>query len=135
MRKMADNFVAVRRAELRPVSLKGGTKLQIVTDDGYCREYQQVVTVGGKQREAYGTACQQPDGSYQTRAVNSWPAEPLKKELEAFAHAIRTGEPPAVTGEDARPTIGPPLAANSSHSGTAGRAGCCAARRRGAAPD
>ncbi|WP_372707621.1 Gfo/Idh/MocA family protein [Brevundimonas sp.] len=43
---------------------------------------------------------QQPDGSYQTRAVNSWPAEPLKKELEAFAHAIRTGEPPAVTGED-----------------------------------
>jgi UDP-N-acetylglucosamine 3-dehydrogenase len=43
---------------------------------------------------------QQPDGSYQTRAVNSWPAEPLKKELEAFAHAIRTGETPAVTGED-----------------------------------
>ena len=43
---------------------------------------------------------QQADGSYQTRAVNSWPAEPLKKELEAFAHAIRTGEPPAVTGED-----------------------------------
>ena len=43
---------------------------------------------------------QQADGSYQTRAVNSWPAEPLKKELEAFAHAIRTGEAPAVTGED-----------------------------------
>jgi len=43
---------------------------------------------------------QQPDGSYQTRAVNSWPSEPLKKELESFAHAIRTGEPPAVTGED-----------------------------------
>ncbi|MCS6624603.1 Gfo/Idh/MocA family oxidoreductase [Roseibacterium beibuensis] len=43
---------------------------------------------------------QQADGSYQTRAVNSWPAEPLKKELEAFAHAIRTGEPAAVTGED-----------------------------------
>jgi predicted dehydrogenase len=43
---------------------------------------------------------QQPDGSYQTRAVNSWPSEPLKKELESFAHAIRTGETPAVTGED-----------------------------------
>ncbi|HZW15190.1 MAG TPA: Gfo/Idh/MocA family oxidoreductase [Brevundimonas sp.] len=43
---------------------------------------------------------QQPDGSYSTRGVMSWPAEPLKKELEAFAHAIRTGEPPAVTGED-----------------------------------
>ena len=43
---------------------------------------------------------QQPDGSYSTRGVMSWPAEPLKKELEAFAHAIRTGETPAVTGED-----------------------------------
>jgi predicted dehydrogenase len=43
---------------------------------------------------------QQPDGSYQTRAVNSWPNEPLKKELESFAHAIRTGTAPAVTGED-----------------------------------
>ena len=35
---------------------------------------------------------QQPDGSYSTRMLNSWPAEPLKKELEAFAHAIVTGE-------------------------------------------
>jgi len=43
---------------------------------------------------------QQPDGSYSTRGVMSWPNEPLKRELEAFAHAIRTGEPPAVTGED-----------------------------------
>lgn len=43
---------------------------------------------------------QQADGSYQTRALNSWPAEPLRKELEAFVHAIRTGETPAVTGED-----------------------------------
>ena len=43
---------------------------------------------------------QQADGSYSTRMLNSWPAEPLKMELEAFVHAIRTGEPPAVTGED-----------------------------------
>ncbi|QQQ17480.1 Gfo/Idh/MocA family oxidoreductase [Brevundimonas vitis] len=43
---------------------------------------------------------QQSDGSYSTRGVMSWPNEPLKKELEAFAHAIRTGETPAVTGED-----------------------------------
>jgi UDP-N-acetylglucosamine 3-dehydrogenase len=43
---------------------------------------------------------QQADGSYQTRALNSWPAEPLRKELDSFIHAIRSGEPPAVTGED-----------------------------------
>jgi surface antigen len=30
----------------------------------YCREYQTTVTVGGKQQDAYGTACQQPDGSW-----------------------------------------------------------------------
>ncbi len=30
----------------------------------YCREYQTTVTVGGRVEEAYGTACQQPDGSW-----------------------------------------------------------------------
>ncbi|WEK57847.1 MAG: Gfo/Idh/MocA family oxidoreductase [Candidatus Brevundimonas phytovorans] len=43
---------------------------------------------------------QQPDGSYSTRMLNSWPAEPLRKEHEAFVHAIRTGETAAVSGED-----------------------------------
>lgn len=31
----------------------------------YCREYQQNVTVSGKTQHAYGTACRQPDGSWQ----------------------------------------------------------------------
>ncbi|WP_020592657.1 RT0821/Lpp0805 family surface protein [Kiloniella laminariae] len=31
----------------------------------YCREYQQTVVVGGKTEEAYGTACRQPDGSWE----------------------------------------------------------------------
>lgn len=31
----------------------------------YCREYQQTVVVGGKEQSAYGTACQQPDGSWE----------------------------------------------------------------------
>jgi hypothetical protein len=30
-----------------------------------CREFQQTVTVGGRKEEAYGTACLQPDGSWQ----------------------------------------------------------------------
>jgi len=30
----------------------------------YCREYQQTVTIGGKQEQSYGTACRQPDGSW-----------------------------------------------------------------------
>jgi surface antigen len=31
----------------------------------YCREFQQTVTVGGQTEQAYGTACRQPDGSWQ----------------------------------------------------------------------
>ncbi len=32
---------------------------------GYCREYQQTVVVGGQPQSGYGTACRQPDGSWQ----------------------------------------------------------------------
>jgi len=34
---------------------------------GYCREYTQTVTIGGRAERAYGTACRQPDGSWQIR--------------------------------------------------------------------
>jgi len=30
----------------------------------YCREYQQTVSIGGQEHQAYGTACRQPDGSW-----------------------------------------------------------------------
>lgn len=30
----------------------------------YCREYQQTVIIGGREQQAYGTACRQPDGSW-----------------------------------------------------------------------
>ena len=36
------------------------------TDSGqYCREFQQTITVGGQTEDAYGTACRQPDGTWQ----------------------------------------------------------------------
>lgn len=31
----------------------------------YCREFQQTVMIGGKPQQGYGTACRQPDGSWQ----------------------------------------------------------------------
>jgi surface antigen len=31
---------------------------------GYCREFQETVTIGGEQETAYGTACRQPDGTW-----------------------------------------------------------------------
>lgn len=30
----------------------------------YCREYQQTVVIGGREEQAYGTACRQPDGTW-----------------------------------------------------------------------
>ena len=43
----------------------------------------------------------QPDGSYSMRHLSVGYAEPLRSELVAFIEAIRTGEAPAVTGEEA----------------------------------
>lgn len=34
-------------------------------DGRYCREYTQTVLIGGEQHDAYGTACRQPDGTWQ----------------------------------------------------------------------
>ena len=34
-------------------------------DGRYCREFQQTIEVGGKLEKGYGTACRQPDGSWQ----------------------------------------------------------------------
>lgn len=31
----------------------------------YCREYEQTVTIGGQPQKSYGTACRQPDGTWQ----------------------------------------------------------------------
>ncbi len=35
-----------------------------VSTGQYCREYRQTVVIGGQEREAYGTACRQPDGNW-----------------------------------------------------------------------
>jgi UDP-N-acetylglucosamine 3-dehydrogenase len=43
----------------------------------------------------------QPDGSYSMRHLSVGYAEPLRSELVAFVNAIRSGETPAVTGEEA----------------------------------
>ena len=43
----------------------------------------------------------QPDGSYSMRHLSVGYAEPLRAELVAFVNAIRNGERPAVTGDEA----------------------------------
>ncbi len=43
------------------VAVREGTS----TQGRYCREFQQAVSVGGHTEQAYGTACQQPDGAWE----------------------------------------------------------------------
>ncbi len=39
----------------------------------YCREYTQQVMIGGVRRSSYGTACQQPDGSWKIVTTDQQP--------------------------------------------------------------
>jgi len=41
------------------------------TSGRYCREFQQEVSIGGKSEQAYGTACRNPDGSWEVISVDS----------------------------------------------------------------
>ena len=45
----------------------------VSTAGRYCREFQQAVTIGGKSQQAYGTACRQPDGSWEVVSTGSEP--------------------------------------------------------------
>ena len=49
-----------------------GGQYRVVPLEGYedregriCRDYRTTATIGGRQQEIYGTACRQPDGSWQ----------------------------------------------------------------------
>ena len=44
------------------------TKTYQTANGTYCREYQTTVLVDGKQERAYGTACRQPDGTWQVKS-------------------------------------------------------------------
>jgi len=41
------------------------TRMGISSSGRQCREFQQTITVGGRTEQAYGTACLQPDGSWE----------------------------------------------------------------------
>ena len=43
------------------------TKTYQASSGQYCREYRQDVNIGGEKQQAYGTACRQPDGSWQVQ--------------------------------------------------------------------
>jgi len=44
------------------------TRTYQIANGQYCREYHQTIVVGGEQHQAYGTACRQPDGTWQIQS-------------------------------------------------------------------
>ena len=41
-----------------------------------CREFQQTIVIGGRLEQAYGTSCQQPDGSWRISSPRDYPRPP-----------------------------------------------------------
>lgn len=44
------------------------TRTYQIAQGQYCREYRQTIVVGGESHQAYGTACRQPDGTWQIQS-------------------------------------------------------------------
>jgi surface antigen len=44
------------------------TRTYQLANGQYCREYRQTIVVGGQQNQASGTACRQPDGTWQIQS-------------------------------------------------------------------
>ncbi len=76
----------------------------------------------GQVTECFGF---QADGSYSMRHLSVRYAEPLRSELQAFVAAIRSGTPPAVTGEEGVASLEIAIRCLESH------AASTAARRQG----
>ncbi len=53
------------------------SSIPAAAESRYCREYTKTITVGGKpQEQGYGTACMQPDGSWEIVSTNEAAPEP-----------------------------------------------------------
>jgi surface antigen len=71
-RAFEDNRVGQTSVWRNPDSGNSGsitpTRTYQIANGQYCREYRQTVVIGGEQHQAYGTACRQPDGSWQIQS-------------------------------------------------------------------
>lgn len=76
---------SVRRAELRPVSLKGGTKLQIVTDDG-ARPFTRNVSPGPEAAAAVDELLAEPFGNWHVETTAATVQVRITKKGDAQVH-------------------------------------------------
>ena len=90
---------SVTRAELRPVALKGGPRLQIVTDDG-ARPYTRNVTPGDEAAAAVDALLAEPFGNWHVETASTTMQVRVTKKGDAQVHraaaaTAASGAPPA----------------------------------------
>src|SRR5919112_3171007 len=84
---------SVGRAELRPVTLKGGAHLQIVTDDG-SRPYTRNVSVGPEAAAAVDALLAEPFGNWHVETTTATVQVRVTNKGDAQVHrAAATGAP------------------------------------------
>ena len=90
---------SVVRAELRPVALKGGPQLQIVTDDG-SRPYTRNVTPGPEAATAVDALLTEPFGNWHVETATATVQVRVTKKGDAQVHRAATEAAPIAQGHD-----------------------------------
>ncbi|GAB1644891.1 methyltransferase [Krasilnikovia sp. MM14-A1259] len=90
---------SVSRAEVRPVALKAGTRLQIVTDDG-ARPYTRNVAPGAQAAAAVDALLAEPFGNWHVETATATVQVRVTKKGDAQVHRAANTAAPAVRGHD-----------------------------------
>jgi SAM-dependent methyltransferase len=90
---------SVTRAELRPVTLKGGAKLQIVTDDG-TRPYTRNLSPGAEAATAVDELLAEPFGNWHVETATTTVQVRVTKKGDAQVHRAAAAAPAAAQGHD-----------------------------------
>ena len=90
---------SVGRAELRPVALKGGPRLQIVTDDG-SRPYTRNVSPGPEAASAVDALLAEPFGNWYVETATATVQVRVTKKGDAQLHRAVTETAPVALGHD-----------------------------------
>ena len=90
---------SVTRAELRPVALKGGPRLQIVTDDG-SRPYTRNVSPGPEAAAAVDALLAEPFGNWHVETASATVQVRVTKKGDAQVHRAAAEIAPVTQGHD-----------------------------------
>jgi SAM-dependent methyltransferase len=90
---------SVNRAEFRPVALKGGTRLQIVTDDG-ARPYTRNLAPGPEAAAAIDALLAEPFGNWHVETAAATVQVRVTKKGDAQVHRGAAAEPATTQGHD-----------------------------------